>query len=337
MGAGLCLALAGISCSTRSSEPGPATLVLAAYTAPKEVYEQAILPAFQRHWKEKTGQDVRFETSYRGSEQQVCAILMGLPADVAALSHAGDLDKLQRLEFIAHDWTLRPHHGIVSRSIVVLAVRAGNPLGIHDWPDLVRPGLAVLTPNPTTSGGGRWNINALYGAALRGFAGVTRGKPDAAQGFLRDVFRNVTAMDNGARESIANFEGGAGDVAITYESEALGARLAGETYDYVVPRSTILIENPVAVLDKNADLHGVRKVADAFVEFLWTPEAQQAFADHGFRPVDPEVARRFEARFPRVDDLWRIEVLGGWDSTEEDLYGPKGRFTHAFQEVRRVR
>jgi sulfate/thiosulfate transport system substrate-binding protein len=172
---------------------------------------------------------------------------------------------------------------------------------------------------------------------LLGYEGVPRDQPDAAQAFLRDVFRNVTVMDNGARESISNFEAGTGDVALTYESEVLGARRGGPAYDYVLPRSTILIENPVALLDKNADLHGVRKVADAFVAFLATPEAQRAFAEHGFRPVDPDVASQFAARFPSPEDLWRIGVLGGWESTDEDLYGPRGRFTRAFQEVHRTR
>jgi len=328
----LLVPLLAVACRSGTPPPeGPVRLVLAAYTAPREVYEQSIIPAFQRRWREKTGQDVVFETSYRGSEAQVCAILTGLEADVAALSHAGDLDALNRLGFITHDWRRQPDGGIVTSSIVVIAVRPGNPRGIRGWEDLARPGLGILTPDPLTSGGGRWNVSALYGSALRGHAGVPRGDPKAAQAFLRDVFRNVVALDSGARQSIVRFTDGLGDVALTYENEFLAARRAGRDLDLVVPSSTLLIENPVAVVDKNADRHGVRKAAAAFVEFLWSDEAQRAFAEHGFRPVDEQFARGL--RYEPVEDLWRIGVLGGWQNVEDDLFGSTGRFTQAWNEL----
>jgi sulfate transport system substrate-binding protein len=331
------IALAIAACTGSNARRGPVTLVLAAYTAPEQAYEQAVLPAFRRYWKEKTGQDVVFETSYRASEAQVCAVLSGFEPDVVALSHEGDMDNLVRLGLVDDDWRSRPHRGVVTTSIVVLAVRPGNPHGVRNWGDLARPGLQILTPDPTTSGGGRWNVSALYGAALRGAAGTRRGDPAAAQGFLRDVFRNVTVMDVGAHASIARFEGGTGDVALTYESEAFSGREGGNAFDVVIPRSTIRIENPVAVVDRFAEKHGVKTVADAFVDFLWTTEAQRAFARHGFRPVDEEVAHELASRFPPVEDLWRIRVLGGWESVNEDIFGPRGRFTLALRDLRGAR
>jgi sulfate transport system substrate-binding protein len=182
-----------------------------------------------------------------------------------------------------------------------------------------------------------WNINAMYGAALRGFAGVPQGDSAAARAFLIDVFRNVSIMDKGARESITNYERGVGDVAITYENEVLVGRQNGQTYESVIPRSTILIENPVAVVDANVDRHGTRQVAEGFVDFLFSPEAQRAFAQYGLRPVDERIAREVEASFPRVQDLWRIDYLGGWDRVSDAIYGPEGIFTEAFDEVNRSR
>ena len=234
---------------------------------------------------------------------------------------------------ITHDWRRAPHGGVVSTSIVVLAVRKGNPKGIHDWVDLARPGLTVLTPDPKTSGGAQWNVNAMYGAALRGFvAGVPKDDPAAARDFLARVFRNISIMDKGARESMTTFEKGVGDVAVTYEDEVLVGRKAGQTYEYVIPRSTILIENPAAVVDLYADKHGVGAVARAFVEFLWSTEAQRAFATYGFRPVDPDVARMVTPPFPPVQDLWRIDYLGGWERVTEQLYGREGIFTRMLEE-----
>ncbi len=307
--------------------------MLGAYTAPREAYREAILPAFQRFWREKTGQTVVFQESYQGSGAQARAIAEGFEADVAALSLEADLDRIAKAGLITHDWRKEPHGGTVSTSIVVLAVRKGNPKGIHDWADLARPGLTVLTPDPKTSGGAQWNVNAIYGAALRGFvAGVPKDDPAAARDFLARVFRNVSIMDKGARESMTTFEKGVGDVAVTYEDEVLVGRKAGQTYEYLIPRSTILIENPVAVVDLYADKHGVREAARAFVEFLWSAEAQRAYATYGLRPVDPEVARAVEPPFPPVEDLWRIDYLGGWERVIEQLYGREGIFTRMLEE-----
>lgn len=318
----------------RSKAPGKhLTLTLGSYTAPREAYGKAIIPAFQKYWKEKTGQDVEIHESYQGSGAQARAIIGGFEADIAALSLEADIDKIADAGLITHDWKAKPNNGIVSTSIVVIAVRAGNPKGIHDWNDLTRPGLNVLTPDPKTSGGAQWNINAIYGAALRGFAGVLKDDPEAAVQFLKSVFQNVSIMDKGARESITTFEKGIGDAAITYENEVLIGRQAGQKYEYVVPRSTILIQNPVALVDRYVDKHGVREVAKAFVSFLWSAEAQRAFAQHGFRAVETAIAKETESNYPKVEDLWTIEFLGGWKKVSTDIYGRDGVYTKMFEEL----
>jgi sulfate/thiosulfate-binding protein len=316
------------------SDPNKVVLILGGYTTPREVYGKAIIPAFQKYWKDKTGQDVEFQESYQASGAQSRAIIGGFDADVAALSLEGDIDRIAQAGLISHDWKAGPTHGIVSTSIVVIAVRGGNPKGIRDWPDLAAPGLNVLTPDPKTSGGAQWNVNAIYGAALRGFAGVAKGDQAAAQQFLGSIFRNVSVMDKGGRESLTTFEKGIGDAAITYENEVIVARQAGERYDYVVPRSTILIQNPAAVVDKYADKHGVRQAADAFVNFLSTEEAQRAYTKYGLRPVDQQIAAETNAQLPQVEDLWTIDFLGGWKSVATEIYGPDGIYAKVMADLR---
>ena len=309
------------------------TLTLASYTAPREAYGKAIIPAFQKYWREKTGQDVEIHESYQGSGAQSRAIVGGFEADIAALSLEADIDKIADAGLITHDWKAKPNGGMVSTSVVVIAVRSGNPKAIHDWNDLARSGLNVLTPDPKTSGGAQWNINAIYGAALRGFVGVPKDDSTAATQFLKSVFQNVSIMDKGARESITTFEKGIGDAAITYENEVLIGRQSGQNYEYIVPHSTILIQNPVAIVDKYVDKHGVREVAEAFVSFLWSAEVQRAFAHHGFRPVDSTVAKETESNYPKVEDLWTIEFLGGWKKVSTEIYGPQGVYTKMFEEL----
>ncbi|HEX6730818.1 MAG TPA: sulfate ABC transporter substrate-binding protein [Pyrinomonadaceae bacterium] len=329
----LCAGLSQGCGAGHNSSDKKVNLILAAYTTPREAYGKAIIPAFQKYWQEKTGQTVEFQESYQASGAQSRAVIGGFEADVVALSLEGDVDKIAEAGLITHDWKASPHNGMVSTSIVVICVRQGNPKGIRDWPDLTRPGLNVLTPDPKTSGGAQWNINAIYGAALRGYTGAPKGDPGAAQQFLTSVFRNVSIMDKGARESITNYEKGVGDVAITYENEVLVGRLSGQTYEYVIPRSTILIENPVAIVDKNVDKHGVREVAEAFVNFLREKEAQRAYAKYGLRPLDLEVAKEVQAQYPAVEDLWRIDFLGGWATVGKDIYGPQGVYTKVFEEL----
>ncbi|HEY8461789.1 MAG TPA: sulfate ABC transporter substrate-binding protein [Blastocatellia bacterium] len=326
------LAIAG--CVRPSDSDSEATLTLGAYTTPREAYSKAIIPEFQKLWREKTGQDVEFQESYQGSGAQSRAISSGFEADIAALSLESDVTRIAKAGLIRHDWQGNQYRGIVSTSLVVIAVRPGNPLGIRDWADLTRPGLKVLTPDPKTSGGAQWNIVAIYGAALRGYAGVPKDDPLAAREFLGRVLRNVSIMDKGARESITNFEKGVGDVAITYENEVLVGRQAGQRYDYVIPQSTILIENPVALVDAYVDKHGVRRAAEGFIDFLWTQDAQRVYARYGLRPVEPSTAQEVAAQFQPAGDVWKIDFLGGWKKVSQDIFGPDGIYAKIFEELR---
>jgi sulfate/thiosulfate transport system substrate-binding protein len=332
----LSLSVALQGCGGSPSTPGDkVTLTLGGYTTPREAYGKAVIPAFQKYWKDKTGQTVEFQESYLGSGAQSRAIIGGFEADIAALSLEGDVDKIVEAGLITHDWKSKPNNGMISNSIVVIAVRQGNPKNIKDWPDIAQPGLKVLTPDPKTSGGAQWNINAMYGAALRGYAGVPKDDKAAAEGFLKSVFLNVSIMDKGARESITNYEKGVGDVAITYENEVLVGKQGGQTYEYIIPRSTILIENPAALVDKYVDKHGVRQVAEAFIDFLWSEEAQRAFAKYGLRSVDPKISEEGKGQYPPVEDLWKIDFLGGWKKVTDEIYGPQGVYTLAIEGMRK--
>jgi sulfate/thiosulfate transport system substrate-binding protein len=326
------------ACGGSSSKSGNrVTLTLGAYTTPREAYDKAIIPAFQKYWKDKTGQEVDFQESYQGSGAQSRAIIGGFEADIAALSLEGDIDKIVEAGLITNKWKAKPNQGMVSTSVVVIAVRQGNPKSIKDWADLTQPGLNVLTPDPKTSGGAQWNINAIYGAALRGFAGTPKDDKAAAQEFLTSIFHNVSIMDKGARESITNYEKGVGDVAITYENEVIVGRLAGQNYEYIMPSSTILIENPVALIDKYVDKHGVREVAEAFLDFLWSQEAQRGFAKYGLRPVDQTVSQEIKDMYPRIEDLWKIDYLGGWSKVAEEIYGAQGIYTKAIENLQKAK
>ncbi|HJS29133.1 MAG TPA: sulfate ABC transporter substrate-binding protein [Anaerolineales bacterium] len=329
------------ACGGSSAEGGggaagePLLLTLGAYTTPREAYKE-IIPLFQEHWKEQTGQDVVFEESYLGSGAQSRAIVEGFEADVAALSLEADIKRIQDASLITHDWKDNSHQGMLSNSVVAFAVRDGNPLGIQDWGDLAQPGIEVLTPNPKTSGGAMWNILAAYGAAERGFVeGVPAGDGSAASAFLLSILNNVTVMDKAARESITNFEKGIGDAAITYENEVLVGQMSGQTYDLVIPHSTILIENPVAVVDAYVDEHGTREVAEAFVDFLFTQPAQEIFAKYGLRSVDAEVAQGTADQFPEVQDLFTAEHFGGWDEITPAFFGDQGIYTTLVADIDR--
>lgn len=299
------------------------TLTLAAYTTPREAYGQAILPAFARQWMEKTGETVRFEESYQGSGAQARAVREGFEADVVALSLDPDVALLQDAGLITHDWRAVGQGGMVTQSIAVIAVRPGNPGNIQDWTDLGRADLSVLTPNVRTSGGAMWNVLAIWGAGIRGHAGVNRDDASGATALLADVLGRVAVMDKGARESLVNFEKGVGDAAITYENEVLIARSEGVAMDYVVPPSTILIENPIAVVDVYAARHGNADLAEAFVRFCQEPEAQRAFASYGLRPVD---AAQTPPELPRPRDLFTVRDLGGWGEVKARVFATGGAY-----------
>jgi len=317
----------GASAATAAGAPsanGEITLVIGAYSVAKDALAD-ILPAFEAEWKARTGQEIAFEQSYEASGTQARSIVGGFEADVALLAMEGDMDKIADAGLISRDWRAGEHGGMVTRSIVVLGTREGNPLGIRDFTDLTRSGVKVLYPNPQTSGGAQWDINALYGAGLKlSEAQTGRQDPVAAKRFLADVHRNVESMDKSGRASMAAFEYGVGDVIVTYENELLARIAQGVRYEIVVPERTILIENPAAVVDRNADRHGVREAADAFVAFLQGEQAQRIFVEHGFRPVSEagwdEAAK---ARFPVPPELFDIGYLGGWDQARETLYAKR--------------
>lgn len=315
------------------SNGGSVKLTLAAYTTPREAYRE-LIPLFQKKWQEEKGQTVTFEESYLGSGAQSRAVVEGFEADIVALSLEADVTRIVDAGLITHDWKANAYQGIVSTSIVSFAVRPGNPQNILDWADLARPGLEVLTPNPKTSGGAMWNVLALYGAATRGFVdGVPAYDNTAAREFLLAVLKNVTVMDKGARESITNFEKGIGDVAITYENEVLVGQQSGQVYELIIPRSTILIQNPVALVDAYADKHGTRQAAQAFIDFLFTPEAQTIFAKYGLRSVDPVVAEATAEKYPLVQDLFSIEDFGGWSQVTPEFFGEQGIYTLTVAEL----
>jgi sulfate transport system substrate-binding protein len=310
-------------------------LTLGAYTTPREAYAE-IIPLFQADWKEKTGQTVTFEESYQGSGAQSRAVVEGFEADIVALSLEADINRIEKAGLITHDWRTEPFGGMVSTSVVAFAVREGNPKNINDWADLVQPDLEILTPNPKTSGGAMWNVLALYGAAQRGHVEGFTADDAGAQDFLLGVLHNVSVMDKAARESITTFEKGIGDVAITYENEVLVGQQAGINYELVLPTSTIRIDNPVAIVDAHVDKHGTREVAEAFVDFLFTKEAQEIFAKHGLRSPDPEVAEATVDQYPPIEDLFTIDEFGGWNEATPAFFGDEGIFYEIFAQVQGI-
>lgn len=306
--------------------PQQRTLTLAAYTTPREAYGQAVIPAFTAHWKAKTGQDVTVEASYQASGAQGRAVAGGFEADVVALSLAPDVAVIEKAGLITHDWRSGAHAGLVTTSLAVIAVRPGNPKGIQDWADLARTDVEVLTPNVRTSGGAMWNVLGLYGAALRGHTGLVAGDAAGAEKLLGGVLGRVHVMDKGARESIVTFENGVGDAAITYENEVLVAQKQGRAMDYVVPKSTIVIENPIAVVDVYARKHGNEDLAQAFVDFVTTAEAQRAFAEYGLRPVLPEA---MPAGLPTPADAFTVRDLGDWDGVKAAVFAEGAAYDRA--------
>jgi sulfate transport system substrate-binding protein len=301
------LALLAACGTADASAGGGGRLALVAYSTPKDAYAE-LIPAFE---KSAAGKGVTFSQSYGASGAQSRAIAAGLPADVAALSLAPDITKLVDAGVVAKDWDSGAYHGFVTRSVVALVVRKGNPKGIHGWADLVRPGVKVLTPNPLSSGGARWNVLAAYGAQLK--AGRT---PDQALAYLEELFTHVVAQDASAATSLQTFTGGVGDVLISYENEAIAAKAKGKDVEWIVPDATILIENPIAVTAKSAN----PAAATAFVDFLRTKPAQEIFAKYGYRPVVDGVTGPYA--FPTPKQLFTIGDLGGWKDVSKRFFDP---------------
>jgi sulfate transport system substrate-binding protein len=302
----------------------------AAYSTPREAYGK-IIPAFVSQWKEDhNDQNVIFQESYAGSTTQAANVIAGYEADIVALSLAPDVQQIVDAGLTSDAWQDAPDKGMVSTSVVVFDVRPGNPNGYADWDDLAAEGTEILTPDPASSGGARWNLVSLWGSALRGYAGVAKDDTAAATTLMQNVLGNVTVFDKSARDSIQNFEAGNGDVAITYENEVLTAQEAGLDDEAVYPPSTVLIENPVAIVDKWADEHCVRDVAEAFVAYLHTPEAKELYTDVGFlRSTDIKEAKKGGGQFPPIEDLFTVDQIGGWDSLNEELFSDNGIATQA--------
>jgi sulfate transport system substrate-binding protein len=327
---GLCLVLlvaGGCGPARGAGAAGEDTLTIGAYSVVREAFRERILPGFAAHWKRKTGRLVRFEESYNASGAQSRAIVSGFDADVAVLSLDGDIERLVKEGLVAKDWKSGPHRGLISRSIVVIGIRPGNPAKIEDWADLARPGVGVLYPDPKTSGGARWNINAIYGAGL--LADPGKPDPDAARDLLGRVQANVINMDSSGRQSMATFERGTGDAVVTYENELLlQDKRKGIKAPYVIPPATLQIEGPAAIVETAVKRHGNRAVAAAFLDYLRTEEAQRILADYGFRPLDPRLDP--PGRRPLPPRLFTMKELGGWRRINKDVYDPGGVWDSLF-------
>ncbi len=308
------IAVAVVACGgpAESEDAGTASgdaqrLSLVAYSTPKEAYAE-LIPAFQ---KTGQGEGVEFDQSYGSSGDQSRAVEAGLPADVVALSLAPDVDKLVEPGLVQADWAKDAYDGFVTNSVVVFAVRKGNPKNIKTWDDLAEDGVEVITPNPFSSGGAKWNLMAAYGAKLEQGA-----SPQQALDYLKQVLANTPVQDKSAREALQTFSGGKGDVLLAYENEALTAQEKGQDIDYVVPDETILIENPVAVTTESKAPDKAR----AFVDWLREPEAQKIFADKGYRSVREELVD--EQKYPTPSGLFEIDKFGGWEKVNAEFFDP---------------
>jgi sulfate/thiosulfate-binding protein len=300
------VALAALPAFAARSAKSGTQLALVAYSTPKEAYKK-IIPAFQAT---SAGQGVSFTQSYGASGDQARAVVNGLPADVVELSLEPDITQLVKAGIVSKGWDRGKYEGIVTQSIASFVVREGNPKKIRNWGDLVKPGVSVITPNPFTSGGARWNVMAAYGAQLK--AGKS---PTQARAYLLKLFKHVAVQDKSARDALNTFLGGKGDVLITYENEAILARRQGQGLYYIDPAKTILIENPVAITNgKN------QAAARAFLRFLYTPRAQTLFAQTGYRPVVKRVAAKF--KYPDRPGLFDIRYVGGWTKVQKQFFDP---------------
>ena len=283
-------------------------LSLVAYSTPREAYGQ-LIPAFQ---KTAAGNGASFSQSYGASGEQSRAVASGLDADIVAFSLAPDITSLVQKKLVAKNWANDKWHGMVTRSVVVFVVRDGNPKKLKTWADLLKPGVQIVTPNPFTSGGARWNVMAAYGGALR--AGKT---PKQAETYLAQMWKHVVAQPASAREGLQTFLAGRGDVFLAYENEALFAQQKGQPVQFVIPKATILIENPIAVTSTSTH----KSQAQAFVKYLRTKPAQRIFAQNGYRPVIKGVTQGLN--FPNRPQLFTIKYVGGWTKVEKKFFDPR--------------
>ncbi|MBI3479864.1 MAG: sulfate ABC transporter substrate-binding protein [Nitrosomonadales bacterium] len=309
-----------------TSQAAEIKLLNVSYDPTRELY-QDYNATFAKYWKAKTGDDAIISASHGGSGKQARAIIDGLEADVATLALAADIDALAtKSDLVPANWQTRlKHNSSPYTSTIVFLVRKGNPKNIKDWGDLVKPGIAVITPNPKTSGGARWNYLAAWGYALK-HNGNDQTK---AQEFVAKLYANVPVLDSGARGSTTTFvERGIGDVLLAWENEAFLAvkELGPDKFDIVAPSLSILAEPPVTVVDKNVDKHGTRKVAEAYLEYLYSPEGQEIAAKNFYRPIDEKVARNYAKQFPKLNLITIDEVFGGWTKAQKTHFADGGVF-----------
>ncbi len=319
-------ALTGAAAGRADSE-----LLNVSYDPTREFYK-AFNAAFAAHWKAETGEDVTIDQSHGGSGKQARAVIDGLEADVVTLALAYDIDAIAaHSDLIAKDWQKRlPHNSSPYTSTIVFLVRKGNPKGIKDWGDLVKGDVQVITPNPKTSGGARWNYLAAWAYALK----QPGGDEAKAQQFVADLYARVPVLDTGARGSTTTFvQRGIGDVLLAWENEAFLAieELGKDQVEIVVPSTSILAEPPVAIVDKNVDAKGTRKVAEAYLAYLYSPEGQEIAAQNFYRPTDPAVAAKYATVFPKIPLVTVDEVFGGWQAAQEKHFADGGIFDQIYR------
>jgi sulfate/thiosulfate transport system substrate-binding protein len=320
----------GCGGSQAESAPKSVTLLNVSYDPTRELYQE-VNTAFAAFWKGKTGQSVTVQQSHGGSGKQARAVIDGLPADVVTLALAYDIDAIAERNVIAKDWQKRlPNNSAPYTSTIVLLVRKGNPKHIKDWEDLVRPGISVITPNPKTSGGARWNYLAAWGYALRRWGGDEA----KARDFVAKLYHNVPVLDSGARGSTTTFvERGIGDVLIGWENEAILAakELGQDKFEIVMPTVSILAEPPVTVVDKVVKRHGTQVVAEGYLQFLYSDQGQEIAAKHFYRPQNPAIAQKYAAQFPKIDLFTIDEVFGGWAKAQATHFADGGVFDQIYQ------
>jgi sulfate transport system substrate-binding protein len=329
----LALALAAFA-TLATANAGNVTLLNVSYDPTRELYKD-INAAFAKDWKTKTGDTVAIKQSHAGSGAQARAVIDGLDADVVTLALAYDIDAIaQRAKLLPADWQKRlPENSTPYTSTYVFLVRKGNPWKIHDWSDLIKPGIQVITPNPKTSGGARWAYLAAWAYALK----QPGGNPEKAKTFVQALYKHVPVLDTGARGATTTFvQRGIGDVQLTWENEAYLAlkEYGADKFEIVYPKLSILAEPPVALLDKNADRHGTRKVADAYLHFLYTKPAQEIEAKNFYRPRDPAVLKAFAKQFPAIPMVTVDDVFGGWQKAQQVHFADGGVFDQIYKPGR---
>ena len=303
---------------TSTDSSGSQTITVYGFSIMKEVLEKEIYTAFAAKWKSEHGTDVSFVSSFAGSETVVNQILQGAPADFAILSIDRDAQRLFDGKMTTTDWHTYPNKGIVNKTPFVILVRKGNPKGIRDFPDLAKPGVQVIHPDPVSSGGAQWSILAIYGSELKKSEAAT-GTQDTVKALntLQSVWKNVISTPGSAREARTQFETGYGDALITYELEGLLMKAANADIDVVVPKSTIFSEHPAVIIDRNVGAK--RPVVEAFLNYLWTDEAQKAFVKYHFRSVTNESFNDANKEFAKIEQPFTVEMFGGWERAYPEI------------------